>query len=126
MKKKYKLKKKYIVSLVLLTSIAFFTTIFGISYAFFTSRVTSHDYIITTGNLVINYTKTGNIINLSNTYPLTNTEGLATTGYSFNIINNGSISTKYQLRLELDPNNTIPMEYIKLSYVKTKENDNSY
>ena len=108
---------------LVLGMIGLFMIFTGSSYAFFTSRVTSKDYVITTGNLKLDFLKSNDEINLTNTYPLSNTEGLATTGYSFNITNNGSISTKYQLRLELDSNNTIPMEYIKLAYVKTKEND---
>ena len=121
--KRYKFKKKYLTIFIVIATLAFFGMIFGASYAFFSSRVTSKDYVITTANLQLDYTKTGNVINLSNTYPLTNSEGKNTDGYTFNITNTGSISTKYQIRLELDSNNTIPMEYIKLSYVKTKEND---
>ena len=121
--KKYKLKKKYLIPIIVLTSLITFFIIFGTSYAFFTASVTSNDFVITTGNLKLNYTKTGNVVNLSNTYPLTNTQGLATTGYTFNITNNGSIDTKYQIRLEIDSNNTIPLEYVKMAYVKTKENN---
>ena len=120
--RKLRLKKKYLVLLIVLVSIVFFFIVMGVSYAFFSSRVTSKDYVITTGNLQLNFLKANNEINLTNTYPLSNADGLATEGYSFDITNNGSISTKYQLRLELDPNNTIPIEYIRLSYVKTKEN----
>lgn len=120
--KKYKLKKVYLIPLIVLTALITFLIVFGTSYAFFTSRVTSNDYVITVGNLQIDYTKTGNVVNLTNTYPMTNTEGLATTGYNFNITNNGSINARYQIRLELDSNNTMPMEYIKLAYIKTMAN----
>ncbi len=116
-------KNKNIQLLALILGIIGLFMIFtGSSYAFFSSSITSKDYVMTTGNLQLNFSKKSNEINLTNTYPLSNVDGLATEGYSFDITNNGSISTKYQLRLELDPNNTIPIEYIRLSYVKTKEN----
>lgn len=117
------IKNRKITYLVLLlAAFGLFILVLNMSYAFFTSRVTSKDYIIYTGNLEIDYTEIGSLINLENTYPMTNAEGLQTSGYSFSITNNGSIDTKYQIRLELDQNTTIPIEYIKLACFKTQEN----
>ena len=119
---RYRLKKKYAILSFVLASIGVVVIVLGSSYAFFTTQVSTKDYIVYTGNLQIDYTKTGNIVNLNNTYPMTNAQGLATTGYTFNITNNGTINARYQIRLELSNDNEIPIEYIKLAYIKTQSN----
>ena len=119
---RYRLKKKYAILAVVFAGLGLFLLVLGGSYAFFTNQVTSKDYVIYTGNLQIDYTRTGNLINLTKAYPKTNTEGLQEEGYSFNITNNGNIDARYQIRLELDNSNTLPLEYIKMAYIRTKSN----
>ena len=100
-----RLKKKYAIILVIALLGVFMVTL-GASYAFFTNSVSGKDYIVYTGTLEIGYEKKTSVINLENTYPMSNSEGLQTTPYSFNVKNNGSIKAKYQVRLELDNGNT--------------------
>ena len=122
--KRFRLKKKYAIILLVLGGLALFTLVLGGSYAFFTQQVTSKDYIVYTGNLQVDYTRTGNLINLTKAYPKTNTEGLKETGYTFNITNNGNINARYQIRLELDSTSNMPLEYVKMAYIRTKSNSN--
>ena len=114
--------KVYSLLAVIFAMLGLFFITSGTSYAFFTSSVASKDFVMTTGNLKLDYSKIGDSINLTNTYPLNNNDGLKTDGYSFSITNSGSVATKYQIRLEVSDDSTMPMEYIKLSWVKTKEN----
>ena len=124
-KKVVKLKKKYAIISLILAGIGLFSLILGASFAFFTATVQSSDVLVYTGSLQVDYTKTGNVINLTNEYPKTNAQGLSTTGYTFDITNTGTINVKYLIRLELDPTNTLPLEYVKLSYTKTRDNNNA-
>ena len=78
----------------------------GASYAMF-MRVNSseNDQVVTTGDLRISYSSTNGYIN-GNTYreliPLSNTEGLGQTGYSFSVQNTGSLAMTYSVYLYVD------------------------
>ena len=94
---KLRLKKKYAVLLLVLGGISLFALVlgFGLSYAFFTTSTSGSDVVVYTGNLQVNYTKTGNVVNLTNTYPKNNADGLSQDGYTFNITNTGNLTAKY-------------------------------
>ena len=123
-KKVIRLKKKYAILTIMLLALTIFVVVVGTSYAFFTSRTVSKEVVVYTGTLKVEFKNNGNGINLTGTKPMTNAEGLSTAGYDFNIKNTGSIKARYQIRLELLEDNEIPIEYIKLSYMKTKEANN--
>ena len=78
----------------------------GASYAMF-MRVNSgqNNQVVKTGDLRILYESTNGYIN-GNTYPeimpLTNTEGLAQTGYNFSVENVGSLNATYAVYLYVD------------------------
>ncbi len=112
-----KITKKHAIVLVV-ALIALFIMIVGGSYAFFTNTVRGKEYVIYSGTLAVSYEKKTNVVNLNNTKPMTNTEGLATTAYSFDVKNTGTIEEKYQVRLEEDTTNTLPLEYVKISVYK--------
>ena len=112
-----KLKKKYAI-LLIVALLLVFGIVAGVSYAFFTSTVAGKEYVVYSGNLEIAYEKKTDVINLQAAKPMTNTEGLATTPYSFDVKNIGTLTTKYQVRLETDNSNTLPLEYVKVSVYK--------
>ncbi len=116
-KKVIKLKRKYAIILVV-ALLGLFGLVMGASYAFFTNTVRGKEYVVYSGTLAISYEKKTNVVNLNNTKPMTNSEGLATTAYSFDVKNTGTIEEKYQVRLEEDTNNTLPLEYVKISVYK--------
>ena len=117
-----KLKKKYAIILVI-ALLGVFAIVLGTSYAFFTSSVAGKEYVVYAGNLEISYEKKTDVINLPAAKPMTNEEGLLTTPYSFDVKNIGTLASKYQIRLEEDTNNTLPLEYVKISVYK---NDTEY
>ena len=112
------IKRKYMSILLVLIMLVVFVVVLGSSYAFFTTTVKGKEFVIYTGNLKVDYTKKTDVINVDNLYPMTNQEGLNTTPHEFIVTNNGSITARYQVRLELDNDNKnqIPVEYIKLAY----------
>ena len=117
-----RLNRKYAILLVVALLIVF-GIVMGVSYAFFTSTVAGKEYVVNTGTLEISFEEKTNVVNLQAARPMTNTEGLATTPYSFDVKNVGSLLTKYQVRLETDNSNTLPLEYVKISIYK---NDTEY
>ena len=112
-----KLKKKYAIILVI-ALLGIFGVVAGSSYAFFTSSINGKEYVVYSGTLEIGYEKKTNVINIPNATPMSNSDGLATTPYSFDVKNNGTLAAKYQVRLEEDTNNTLPLEYVKISVYK--------
>ena len=121
-KKKLVLKKKYAIILVV-ALLSVFAVVAVSSYAFFTHSVTSEGYVVYASSLEIDFEEKSNVINIQNARPMTNTEGLATTPYSFDVKNTGALAVKYRVRLELDNGNTLPLEYVKISVYK---NDTEY
>ena len=103
--------------------IGVFTLVATASYSFFTTVVRGKEYVITTGTLRVAFGEPNGAINLTDMYPSTNTQGLTNPGYSFNIQNTGTLTARYQLRLELDDTvkNPVPLEYVKIAYKKNNE-----
>ena len=100
----------------------FVCLVFTGSYALFNIKIANRTYVVKVGTLDIDFEDANsNLIVLNNTYPMTNNEGLATTGYTFNVSNNGTVPGKYLVRLEISDDNEIPIEYIKVAYQKTKD-----
>lgn len=123
-KKRYRLKNKYLIMLFVLCTCLTVIALFGASYAFLTSSKQSKEYVVNTGTLQVVYKKKSNVINLDNLYPMTDQQGLALDYHEFTVTNNGTVDARYLVRLELsDTGNMISPKYIKVSYSK---NDGSY
>ncbi len=118
-----KLKKKYFYLIFSILFVFLFVGIVGVSYSFLTTTVKEKQYVMYTGNLEVEYQRKTDTINLENTYPMTNEQGLATTPYEFKVTNTGNVTAKYQIRLELDESiqNQVPFNNIKMSFEKDNQ-----
>lgn len=118
MKKKLILKNKYFVVATIISIVVCLSIVFVASYAFFTTRTETKEFVIYTGTLEVNHQKSNNTIDLINLKPVIDSEGLNTEPHTFTVTNNGTMDARYLVRLELD--NTIgdlvPLEYVKISY----------
>ena len=102
-----------VVSLIAITGI-----IVGVSYAFFSiggSQEQANTF--TSGCLNISLTNESTSINLTNTYPITDIEGLETTSYDFTIENTCTTETNYSINLESlnKQTNSLSADYIKVA-----------
>ena len=119
---KKRLEKHNNIKLVILSfSIGFillFLMIAGTSYAYFVTTVKGKEMVIYTGTLAVNYAKKTDVISNLTAYPMSDTEGLATSAHEFTVANNGNIDARYRVRLETDSTvtNMIDLRYVKLSY----------
>lgn len=107
--------------MILFLSVGFvfiFLIIAGSSYAYFVTTVKGKEMVIYTGTLAVNYAKKTDVINNLTAYPMSDTEGLATTAHEFTVTNNGNIDARYRVRLETDSTvtNMIDLRYVKISY----------
>ena len=93
-------------------------SVVGVTYAFLSTGGTQEQAnTFNSGCLSIRLTNESTSINLTNTFPITDIEGLNTTSYDFTIENTCSTATNYQINLEsLNPvSNTLDADYIKVS-----------
>ncbi|HIT36966.1 MAG TPA: hypothetical protein IAB59_00625 [Candidatus Onthousia faecipullorum] len=106
-------KKKYIIISVVIILISIIALI-GSSYALLTITLEGDkDITLTAGILNVDFSE-GDSINLDNASPLTDSEGLKTTPYTFTITNTGNINAYYHVSLEENSNNTLDNSYIKM------------
>ena len=102
-----------VVSLIAITGI-----IVGVSYAFFSvggSQEQANNF--TSGCLNISLTSNSSSINLTNTYPITDIEGLEGASYDFTIENTCNMVTNYSINLESlnEQANSLNANYIKVA-----------
>ena len=102
-----------VVSLIAITGI-----IVGVSYAFFSiggSQEQANTF--TSGCLNISLTNESTAINLTNTYPITDIEGLEGESYDFTIKNTCTTETNYSINLESlnKQTNSLSADYIKVA-----------
>ena len=93
-------------------------SVVGASYAFLSTGGTQEQAnTFNSGCLSIRLTNESASINLTNTFPITDIEGLNTTSYDFTIENTCNSSTNYQINLESlnQLSNTLDADYIKVS-----------
>lgn len=104
-------------------------TLLGSSYAVFSDvKESANANIIKAGtlNIIFDETASGNsqIINLNGTYPKSDTDGQASSPYTFTIKNTGSIVSSYTIKIQDDTdmieedgcsNNLLPKDKIKYS-----------
>lgn len=96
----------------------------GLTYAYLTLTLTgtkSNKIVAGTLSLVLNDTATSGIT-ISNAVPMSDSEGLATTAYTFTLQNNGTITSAYTIYLDdvaLGTGETrIADQYVKYSITK--------
>ena len=107
-------KKIWIIGGIVLCLIA----VIGVTFAFFSTGGSQEQAnTFTSGCLNISLTDASASINLSNTYPITDIEGLETTSYDFTIENTCNTDTNYQINLESlnEVANSLSADYIKVS-----------
>ena len=109
------MKNKKIIILIILILISILTLI-GSSYALLTKTFTSKKLSVEVGTLKVDFTE-GNAINLDNTKPMNDNDGLNTTPYTFTITNSGTIDSYYTISNEEDTNNTLDTTYLKYKLV---------
>ena len=108
-----KTRKKYIV-LVIVTIVISVIALIGASYALLTMTIEGDKKItLTAGILKVDFTD-GNYINLENAAPMTDSQGLKTTPYTFTITNTGNINAYYHVSLEEESTNTLANGYLKM------------
>ena len=105
------------VFLFLISIILVFVVLFTSTYALiFKTDKLANDEKYTTGILDIEInnvdTGLGNVITLTNAFPMSNTEGKNTTPYRFRITNNGNLD--YNFNLTLTKSGTISGTYVKV------------
>lgn len=113
--KKYR-KKLRLKKTPLIIAIAVLTLFLGTSYAVLTIVLTGKEELsIVAGNLKIEY-KDGDVINLANTYPMSDKKGMKMDVYEFSVKNTGDIDAKYTISLEkADVESPLDDSYIKYS-----------
>ena len=109
------MKNKKIIILIILILISILTLI-GSSYALLTKTFTSKKLSVEVGTLKVDFTE-GNAINLDNTKPMSDSDGLNTTPYTFTITNSGTIDSYYTISNEEDTSNTLDTTYLKYKLV---------
>ena len=114
-------KKSKIMLIILL--VALIIIIIALSYAAFSFSRIGSENVITLGTLELTLNE-GNTINLEDTYPLTDSEGLALSGYDFTLENTGTAAVDYVIYLDNvaieSPNVKLDDMYLKYSFDKNK------
>ena len=109
-----KKKKIWIIGGVVLCLVA----VIGITFAFFSTGGTQDTAnTFTSGCLNIELTDNSSSIKLTNTYPISDVEGVDTTSYDFTIRNTCDTPTNYSINLESlnEVSNSLNADYIKVS-----------
>ena len=109
-----KKKKIWIIGGLVLCLVA----VIGITFAFFSTGGTQDTAnTFTSGCLNIELTDASSSINLTNTYPISDVEGVDSTSYDFTIRNTCDTPTNYSINLESlnQVSNSLNADYIKVS-----------
>ena len=115
-------RRKYIIISVIVITISIIALI-GTSYALLTMNIEGEKEIsLTAGILKVDFSE-GNNINLENTVPMSDNQGLKTTPYTFTITNTGNIDAYYHISLEEDSNNALSNSYLKMRLINDKGYD---
>ena len=112
------MKKSTKITILVAGALAILVGIIGITYAFFSTGGSQEQAnTFTSGCLNISLTDASSSINLTNTYPITDIEGLEGTSYDFTITNTCNTSTNYSINLESlnQVVNSLSTDYIKVS-----------
>ena len=106
------MRNKRIVILIILILISIITLI-GSSYALLTKSFKSKKLSMEVGTLKIDFAE-GNAINMANAAPMTDSNGLKSTPYTFTITNGGDINAYYTVSNEEELANTLDTSYLRM------------
>lgn len=109
--------------LVIIGAIVISVLLIGVvSYAYFTPIIKSGDIYTTSGRAKnnapdITYSDENNTtgFTLTNAYPMTQAEGLATKPYEFSVTNNGTSTAKFDIFLDTKSDNTLDNKFVMVS-----------
>lgn len=114
------LKSKNRVLLLLILAFLIVIVAFSVSIFSFAQKGTK-DNVVNFGSLALTLSE-GTEISLSDTYPMTDSEGVALTGYSFTLENTGTANATYSIYLDnvaVDSSDTkLDDKYVKYALVK--------
>lgn len=107
--------------MLIILLVALIIIIIALSYAAFSFSRIGSENVITLGTLELTLNE-GNTINLEDTYPLTDSEGLALSGYDFTLANTGTAGVNYVIYLDNvaieSPDVKLDDMYLKYSFDK--------
>lgn len=126
-------KSKLFKHQVLITAISVFAIVIsmiGGSYAIFSSTSKADEYnVLKVGELEISYVDTGDgygdVLSLNGAYPISDSEGIASNPYRFNITNTGTITADFKIKILYDEsiieedgceNNLLLQKYVKYQF----------
>lgn len=121
---------KHQVLITAITVFAIVASMIGGSYAIFSSTSKADEYnVLKVGNLEISYVDTGDgygdILSLNGAYPTSDTEGSNSTPYRFNVVNTGTITADFKIKIEYDESiieedgcedKLLPQKYVKYKF----------
>lgn len=106
-------KEKNKIILVIILILISLIALVGSSYALLTKSFKSKKLSMEVGTLKIDFAE-GNAINMSNAAPMTDSDGMKTTPYTFTITNGGDINAYYTVSNEEELANTIDTSYLRM------------
>jgi len=121
---------KHQIMITAITVFAVVISMLGGSYAIFSSTSKADEYnSLTVGELEISYVDTGDgygdILSLSGSYPMSDSEGKKSTPYRFNVVNTGTIAADFKIKIEYDEsiieedecgNNLLDFKFVKYQF----------
>ncbi len=106
-------KEKNKIILVIILILISLITLVGSSYALLTKSFKSKKLSMEVGTLKIDFAE-GNAINMANAAPMTDSNGLKSTPYTFTITNGGDINAYYTVSNEEELANTLDTSYLRM------------
>ena len=106
-------KEKNKIILVIILILISLIALVGSSYALLTKSFKSKKLSMEVGTLKIDFAE-GNAINMANAAPMTDSDGLKSTPYTFTITNSGPIDAYYTVSNEEELANTLDTSYLRM------------
>ena len=106
-------KEKNKIILVIILILISLIALVGSSYALLTKSFKSKKLSMEVGTLKIDFAE-GNAINMVNAAPMTDSDGMKTTPYTFTITNGGDINAYYTVSNEEELANTLDTSYLRM------------
>lgn len=106
-------KEKNKIILVIILILISLIALVGSSYALLTKSFKSKKLSMEVGTLKIDFAE-GNAINMANAAPMTDSDGMKTTPYTFTITNSGDINAYYTVSNEEELSNTLDTSYLRM------------
>ncbi len=106
-------KEKNKIILVIILILISLIALVGSSYALLTKSFKSKKLSMEVGTLKIDFAE-GNAINMANAVPMTDSDGMKTTPYTFTITNGGDINAYYTVSNEEELANTLDTSYLRM------------